>query len=242
MHPNQPQREGTSEPNTVPPPTGIVNPSNCTPINAKQGQTQTRATQDESPQWIPFLTNGELVMSLLTAVYVVITWRGLRAIKKQADIAKKTADGFTVAERAWVLATLEFPGGYEQAIYPEGLYELTLVNHGRTPARIVEAKGELKELGYSETLAELPHTDILPGVKLLAPQETWCIRTFGLHADFARPSAAAFDKEELFFGHVAYKTIFDRESDPLHYTRFCYRLQVNRKWQVSGPPSYNEYT
>jgi hypothetical protein len=181
-------------------------------------------------------------MSLLTAVYVVITWRGLRAIKKQADIAKKTADGFTVAERAWVLVTLEFPGGYEQAIYPEGLYEVTLANHGRTPARIVEARGDLIELDSSEKLMQLAQTNVLPAVKLLAPHESWCIRTFGIHADFKRPTSLTFDKEELYFGYVAYKLIFDRESDPLHYTRFCYRLQVNRKWQVSGPPNYNEYT
>jgi len=89
---------------------------------------------------------------------------------------------------------------------------------------------------------QLAQTNVLPAVKLLAPHESWCIRTFGIHADFKRPTSLTFDKEELYFGYVAYKLIFDRESDPLHYTRFCYRLQVNRKWQVSGPPNYNEYT
>jgi len=203
--------------------------TSCSP-EAATSQNQQQATKTEVK---PFMTHGEYVISGITAIYVLFSIFTYYAIKHQGA-------GQVSAERAWVLVTLDMvSSGNMQAAYC-----VTLTNHGRTPARIIEARGDLRELPDTETLTKLPQTNILPAIKLLAPNERWDISAFGIHVDFTdfSPLDAAKGKQEWYFGYVAYKTIYDRKFDPPHYTRFCYRFCVNKRWQVGGPPSYNDYT
>jgi hypothetical protein len=165
------------------------------------------------------LYTAYIVLTLITGIAGIVTaiavWKQMRS--------------FIRGERAWVLVTIETA--------PQGLkvFEVIITNHGRTPARIVEAMGDLKEFDKpDEHLPEKPSylTDMLPARKLVAPNENWIVRTIGVGIK---------NTEQIFYGYVAYRHIFDKPDD-LHYTRFCYRLQPNTKWQVSGPPAYNDYT
>jgi hypothetical protein len=179
---------------------------------------------------VQILTLGALIW------YAIETMKIRLAAQRQSERMSKTADGVTLAERAWVLVNIQFS--------PErgndgDLYRITLKNHGRTPARIVEAVGETVIIKKSDTLQQTAHRNILPGIKLLAPEESWIILTIAASFEAAMPGKESI---EFFFGHVAYKTLFDAETATPHYTRFCYQLMANGWWQVGGPSSYNEYT
>ncbi len=128
----------------------------------------------------PFLTHGEWVMGILTAVYLGISFFGLKAIIKQARIAqhaanaaKASADALINAERAWVIAELvpicvkfgkswHRPAGSGWAALSEEeilkgdhlKHKLKLTNMGRTPAHILSF-----QIGYSclsEGVTDLP--------------------------------------------------------------------------------------
>jgi hypothetical protein len=160
-----------------------------------------------------------------TIIGVLGAWIGIGFLYHQMKAANK-------AERAWVLVTIE---DEERGNY--GIYEVTLTNHGRTPARIIEAYGDLIKVTPPDDLSQFAQRDILPAAqKLLAPQETWRIHAFGTNAETPDLGSAY---QEFFCGHVAYKILSD---DKPHYTRFCYYLRVTGKWQVGGPPAYNDYS
>jgi hypothetical protein len=182
-----------------------------------QAQSQWWHAAIKRPEWWLFL--AAMLTFAATAYGVVVS----------AKAAKASVDSLISGERAWVLVTIETA--------PQGLkvFEVIITNHGRTPARIVEAMGDLKEVDSpDESLPEKPSylTNMLPAKKLVAPNENWIMRTIGVGIK---------NTEQIFYGYVAYRHIFDKPSD-LHYTRFCYRLQSNGKWQVTGPPAYNDYT
>jgi hypothetical protein len=169
-----------------------------------------------------------------TVIGVIGAWIGIGFLYHQVKAANKTAEGVTLAERAWVLVTIK-----EESQGNAGFYDVVLTNHGRTPARIIEAVGETLIIKKSNKLQQTAHRNILPGIKLLAPQEAWTILTFAANVELAIPGEESI---EFFFGRAAYRTLFDKETATPHYTRFCYRLMANGVWQVGGASSYNDYT
>jgi hypothetical protein len=180
------------------------------------------------------------VFVALGAIYVF--YLQTQATQDAATAAKQQADNITNSERAWVTVSIE---NYDR--FPPGsMYDVVLTNHGSTPARIVEAFGDLLQLDNGVKLLPGPtyQTDILPAKKMLAPKEEWGIHSFAPHAtvEYVMGGTKPIDKEQYFIGYVAYRHIFDANDSPVHYTRFCFRRQVNFTWQAFGPSAYHEYS
>jgi archaellum component FlaF (FlaF/FlaG flagellin family) len=177
------------------------------------------------------------VFVALGAIYVF--YLQTQATQEAAAAAKQQADNITNSERAWVTVSVEIHSDH-------GDYDVVLTNHGSTPARIVEARGDLQPLHEGNSLPDGPsyQTDILPAKKLLAPKEEWGIHMFSPHPTvrYVAGGTERLDTEQFFIGYVAYRHIFDPEKSPPHYSRFCFRLEVNRTWQASGPSAYHEYS
>jgi hypothetical protein len=104
------------------PPAAIIEVQQRRPAIEPTTQPKQQAPEAESR---PFLTHGEWVMAILTTIYVGISYFGLRAIKKQADIAQLNAQALIDAERAWIDIDLSRTGTF---------YSFTVTNFGRTLA------------------------------------------------------------------------------------------------------------
>jgi hypothetical protein len=112
--------------NNPQPATTIPEVHACSPAIEQTTQSKQQAADAVSR---PFLTHGEWVMAILTAIYVGISYFGLRAIKQQADIAQSTADAIVDAERAWIDIDLRKFGVN---------YSFIVTNYGKTHGIITE--------------------------------------------------------------------------------------------------------
>jgi hypothetical protein len=208
-----------------------------------QDKNETANTYDASNDCLYRLYLFATIAGVFVALGGIYTiYKQTEATRDAAIAAKQSADNLANSERAWVTVGIE---NYDRV--PRGsLYDVVLTNHGSTPARIVEARGDLQQIDKGMNLQDGPsyQTDILPAKKLLAPKEEWSIRTFGPYAtvELVAGGTRPIDKEQVFVGYVAYRHIFDPKESSPHYTRFCFRLQVNGTWQAFGPPDYHEYS
>src|SRR5579872_1075160 len=173
-HPNDPQGKTNNNPSNKCQPAIVEVHTSC-PAEAATGQNHAATAQTEVK---PFMTHGEYVISGITAIYVIVSLLTFFAIRRQAEFAERSTQSIILAERAWVLVSVDLSENH-------GIYGITLTNHGRTPARIVEAIGEYKQFnGAQDKLQDVPsyNTNILPAQKLLAPKEQWVIQVFGTSA------------------------------------------------------------
>src|SRR5450432_1270317 len=101
------------------------------------------------------LTN--VLMVVLTAAYVIVTTRLLRAVKLQADIAKAQSDHLVNLERAWLLVTIVDRYDYPRTVRPgESRVSGALFvvkNYGKSPAWITEMGGNFVTVN---SLSDLP--------------------------------------------------------------------------------------
>jgi hypothetical protein len=204
-----------------------------------------------------FLTHGEWVMSVLTLVYVVISFFGLMAIKRQADIAKSQSDAVMDAKRPLILIMWD----NMVHINPEAengvlshCFQWTFKNCGTSPAFIEKISSRFVVI---KSLNEFP-----PEPRYLQPREVLCEPEPLLPDQPSKPgvyspveSANSFEeldaslrRKECFlyaYGFVRYRDIYQRE----HETRFGLVYEsaptpsIERDgFRLAGPAAYNRYT
>lgn len=105
------------------------------------------------------------LMVVLTAVYVLVNYLMLRAIKRQAEIsrqqaeaAKESADALLDSERAWIFVRIgELPDLEADASpnKPEMQWVLPIIqNYGRTPGRVTRIWAAFRQLATTTIPAE----------------------------------------------------------------------------------------
>lgn len=238
-------------------------------VGTPTSESKQQAAQTEAK---PFLTHGEWVMAILTAVYVIISYFVLQAIKREArigqqaaDAATKSADALMNAERAWLLArtvdvdsrTKEIlTGRIREAVRPreQGVtirFEYCFTNLGRTPARITRIGARFQKL---QTLADLPAEPnygiaVLDVQLVLAPNDSTNLTWQVLEPDGVLTGdevvSITLGKAFLYaYGFVKYLDIFDRQQE----ARFGYVWHMPETFdtyfgfRIAGPPAYGHQT
>jgi hypothetical protein len=238
---NQPQPgqsywETASNPNG--PPATPAGPQQGSPIKAETSNPKQAAAPQEAK---PFLTHGEWIMGILTLVYVLISFFGLRAIEKQGDIAKGTAKAALLtaqavinAERAWL--DIDFvpvrPG-------ESGVHHFRVSNHGKSPGFVT---GRLLGRGYwDKTVTEIPlgstgtvTPEKLPLYNIIPPNTLTPINI--LTFDVAQNSPGEEGQSVTYHGHLTYRDIFKQE----HRTEIVYKFHSSGTF-LEPLPKYSRY-
>ncbi len=221
------------------------------------------AVADE-PESRPFLTHGEWVMGILTLIYVGISFFGLRAIKRQAEIAEKaanaadkSADAVIKIERPWLLVTTA--DRWAEHFNRNSPQEQTMAavwrfkNFGKTPAFILEISGTLEIVKNASS--DLPPEPvygkpyrILDEVSVLAPsQESQPIGIAMSHPYTSEEWRNCVNGTLLLilYCRIKYTGVF-KDRQP-HETRFCNQYVFagahdSGFTRLCGPAAYNLYT
>lgn len=177
----------------------------------------------------------------------------LRIAKESADAANKTANAMIASERAWVgVSRIEMsPPKFSVVGVRECNASITLINHGRTVARLrsnfhgrFHILNEMRELppapDYPSPLRMegAEHTTIF-----LKPNETLTTTPITLETTKPAPEeveAISGSRKEVFlYGRVTYFDFAEQE----RITQFCYTwVPLTETWEVLGPREYNKHT
>jgi hypothetical protein len=198
VHPDNPQGETANTPNNrIQQPACTAVPCNCCPPEKTASQSAKQTPQAESPQSKPWLTHGELVMSILTGIYVLISFFGLLAIHEQASMAQQNIQSVIDAGRTWVTvmplhwspelrATWE-PGDpqvpSDQMRAEVHLFHARIQNAGNSVAQIDEVS--VKYVYIEEGISRLPETPVYGrispqnGYLLIPKDEYWATERLG---------------------------------------------------------------
>jgi hypothetical protein len=221
------------------------------------------------------LTHGEITMAVLTAIYVCLTgtyvlisYRTLKAIKRQAeltaksaDVAKKSVDALANIERPWIVVTIR-DGVTEQYLHDPKTKEIKnrlffnwfLTNHGKTTALVYEIIA-LLEIKTHDEVDELRRTGaenqpkLRPDAFIIGPGQAHEFSGINM-VPFWTPEQrkSVFDREAYLVAHgiVKYRDMID--SSVIHQTPFI-GLYVYAEDFKEGTfrrfydaPGYNKYT
>jgi len=234
----------------VPTPSIIV--SNCTHPEKASSQAEKQTSKTESYQWTPYLTNGELVLSVITLVYVFISYFILRATSKQADLAKISAEAARLnaqavinAERPWIVIS-----AHPNPEVP-GQFLFTAANKGRTPAEFIS--GDAVYRFVPDPMQPPPPPPLFPA-PFNKPNETLIVQGdhFEIYPSGVMPEPMVvgnrdmknFDSRPLFlvfYGRIGYADVFDPKT--MHETYWCFGyLFQERRFVATGPEGYNKHT
>jgi hypothetical protein len=126
------------------PPTVEIN------IGTQANTAQSQPTKTETPRETrPEITLGESLIIAVTAVYAIFSIFTYFAVKRQANIADKTADALIAGQRAWVMVDVELLGkGIVTERRGDKEFHGTQIkakyrNDGQTPAWITECRASL---------------------------------------------------------------------------------------------------
>jgi hypothetical protein len=216
------------------------------------------------------MTCFEMVMSFLTAIYVVTTifyavtsHRTLVAIRKQGadnasqftqqiSEAQKSANAAFVssqsvmnAERARIVVSFTTTSG-------RAGHFMTIRNCGRTPAFIVDVKFIRK---HPPTMQQ-PHLPDVPDFglptefmqkRILCAGGRWKPQDYYVSVspteltDKLHRLIESGHTRYYIYGRVEYRDVF--RNDELHETRFCYFFSPTlQEFIVGGPPEYTKYS
>ena len=213
--------------------------------------------------WIAhFLTHGEWVMAVLTAIYVCLTgWyvrvahRTLKTIQSQADAAqtqfaqqlevareaanaaRRNAMALINVERAWILVKLH------NRMPPSQNYNVVVSNTGKTMALL-----EHFSLRWGVTA---PDSDKLPeltdaeskdmNIFILADKEDWIIETVELSHYFSERWSSLSAGTQLGIVEVSLRYADVVGGEAKHLTRMVYLLNP-KMGALSNLPNYNGLT
>ena len=219
---------------------------------------QQTAKQESAPGVMrPWMTHDELVMSILTFIYVLITFFGLRVLQQQAkiaqiaaDAAKASADGLKLGERAWMIPR-DPSIGYmpTESGTRNYTYFCKLRNFGKTPALITEVGFEI---GIVDLLNHIPqppkYTRTWPLNKItVAPDDFLYLRRewfASLALDVGQSQAVAEGNLFVYgYGFLRYLDLFSKNDADFRETRFCHCL-TGGGFQpcIEAPPEYHRAT
>jgi hypothetical protein len=196
--------------------------------------SKTSKSKQHAQQWWERPTVTDWILAVTTIAYVFVNLFILLSLKRQTGIATKSANALALAERAWVIVTVEPQEGPNA---DSRLSQVCVANYGRTPARIISARGNLYKLdGQSVEVIPDPQANILPAMRLLAPQEKWRIQPFGLNVSQSGYSQIV-PSDQAYVAYIAYRTLFDKPDDaPMkHESAMCSKLISSGKLAV--PPN-----
>lgn len=194
-----------------------------------------------------------VIFAFVTAC--IVSWqsfeskRAAEAAKEAAIAAKEQAKHIVASERPWILIEIELVHNGE---YP--VITCRAVNHGKTPAEIVDALARFRLTSPEENLSAKPEDEYRKGLGLPrdTPHHAWIApsKNFGVF-QYDTSLLNTLDpgcwkdvlggKVQLYFlGYVRYKDPF---SDDLHESGFCYRYGYSPKGEpglyMAGPAGYN---
>jgi hypothetical protein len=218
----------------------VGNPSNSTPPQPLEQQAVAKAKS--AP-----ISNGEWLIAVITAVYVVITYLSFKAIKKQANIAQDTINALIAGQRAWVMVDIEFnPTGVvvtsmrgETQIHSIQV-KMNYRNDGQTPAWITERRARLFVL-TDNTIPEFPDLSKADAIAHgTIPLSVGQRHGYGnVDTPLECPADYSPDAIHLIYGEVRYRTAFNGAGE----TIFGYR--VTRGWdrlERLESPEWNKNT
>ena len=227
-------------------------------ISAVERTKRSESEQHNSnPEAKPWLTHGEWVMAVLTAIYVSITafyaWvshKTLRAIEEQterakdstkaardaADAALRNANALIDAERAHLI--IEF-------IHRDGTwYALSVYNLGKTPAYVDHFAFVRHFYPIDEPLPQnfrdhqfVGHRELINRVLPYGESRIILERDF---AELLNEAQRAGKQMAIFRGSVTYRDIFGKE----HQAELVYRYDSipSGGYELINLPQHNRYT
>jgi len=201
-------------------------------------------------EWVQAI--AALLMLFVVFWQSVQTKHAAQAAKEAAISAKEQAKYSIASERPWMLIEMELVhnGGYP-------VIACRTVNHGKTPAEIVDTFAKFSMTSLEENLPDEPEHEYKKdrGLPCETPHHPWIAPSKSL--DIFKYDTSELDavvpgqwkaildgKVHLYFlGYIRYR---DTLSTDLHESRFCYRYgyspDVVLGLHMSGPAGYNEPT
>jgi hypothetical protein len=189
---------------------------------------------------------------------VIQARKGARAAKISADAAKISADAAIASERAWVMVSLEkIPITGSLLMYGTSLkagevvhnasvrIRCVCINHGKTPAKIIEKRATVVRVTEDNPLPDNPNLDIdiqdpvpypLPAYPGPGQIVDWMLDTE------YKVSEGAGDMVSFFavYGVVKYQHLF---SEQIVHTTFGYRIRLDSTLErLIEHPEYNKNT
>jgi hypothetical protein len=187
-----------------------------------------------------------LVFVGLAAAFVA--WLTLKAIHEEAKTAKETAlaamlnaQAVVNAERAWLVVRIEAN---------EGSYKVTVLNQGRTPAKLIGGDSSHRFTDLPENLPVPPVYDapfIMPNQTFIVNRDSFSIRPYFVPEQIIEQSnmKAWIDESRrflMFYGRIIYEDIFSgaRPYPVRHETRWCFAyIPQTREFRSCGPNEYS---
>jgi hypothetical protein len=185
----------------------------------------------DTPVWYSFFrwpnatTTWAILLTLVSiAEQTVQTKRAAEASMKSADTALLDIQTRISSERPWIQVTIEGQRGSEE------IFDVIIVNRGRTPAVIVSKSSGYRIQGVVECLPKEPIYDRIEAFsdrKILLPNEPLTLQTItkkelGLSDPEQHKRFREIEVEAYAFGSVVYRDILDVPGVPLYETRWCY--------------------
>ena len=166
---------------------------------------------------------------------------GLVTANKSAEAALKNAQAVINAERAWVFCTAKQIGNES--------CQLSLRNHGRTPAYVISVR-ELEKVVPPTTKLESTPDYGLPtqfvSERVLSPGDAWEADDWRTNLSEVLPGEMLEEVRSGRLRYYLYGVIEYRDVLPgsqLHETRFCYFYStIQQQFIVGGPSDYTKCT
>jgi hypothetical protein len=237
----EPERQPSNPSPTSPATTVEINIG--APANTSPNETN---KQDSKAEARPFITGGEGLIALITAVYAIVSYFTFLAIKRQAV----SAEAELAAQSPWIMVNIEhtpgmhgrFLGASRQGNEPEVqhtnfIFRFDCINHGRTPALITEKRANLIIVPKNR----LPKTPDLRGTRVFDDRvEPLAAGKESLRKKdeyFSVTGYQGLDEWVVLYGVVKYRDVFGRDRQ----TTFGYEVTIGDKIErLSGYPQYNE--
>lgn len=237
-------REAESHPSNPSPssPTTTVEINIGTPTNTSPGGGRKQESKAEAR---PFVTGGEGIIAIITAVYVIISFFTFRAIERQT----LSAEAQLAAESPWIMVNIEYSPGMKgrflgtikvhdepETHHTDFIFRFDCINHGRTPALITEKRAKLI-IVPKDSLPRDPDlraTEVLDdrAEPLAAGKKSFTKRD----EQFSAPGYQGLDDWTVLYGVVRYRDVFGRDRQ----TTFGYEVTLGEKIERL-PGSYYRY-
>jgi hypothetical protein len=178
----------------------------------------------------PFKDPNWVLVIVGSVTCIVIGWqsfetrRAAKASMKSADTALLDIQARISSERPWIQVTVEGQRGSEK------IFDVNIVNRGRTPAAIISKSSGYGIQGVVECLPKEPIYDrieVFSDRKILLPNEPLTLQTItkkelGLSDPEQYKRFREIEVEAYAFGSVVYRDIVEIPGVPLYETRWCY--------------------
>jgi hypothetical protein len=218
-----------------------------------------RNAKREAADWIAY--GGDLLLVVVGFGTLIAVWKQAKRMREHADELKKLANAAS-SESAWVVASrvqdpyiVNQEQWHRRQDYREMKCTFSLVNAGRTPARVLAQRIELQEGDSSEAPPDRLIFESVTGIDpttMLVPNEPIEVPA-RLSDNFATKASnplpedigpqTAIEAGDLYLwlcGYVKYKDVL--QEDVTHELRFCYLWDVvwsSRPRWIPGPAKYN---